>query len=254
MAPSTYAIAGWRFDPAEPVLRNGVRECRLEDRAARTLEMLCEHRGEVVSKEALIARVWNGRTVSDNSVSIVIGMLRRAIEDDPQQPLHIVTVARRGYRLVDAPPLATTRRSVGLPHRGWLLWGAGLAAVVGGAMILRPSPAPPVLAVEPPRNETGQAALDELAVSLAPVVIGAATHLAAVRVVDIAATRSSDVAPRIILRSRLILWGGVPELALAATDTRTRAVIWTAFAAGPSASLARNASARIATLGASLPR
>jgi DNA-binding winged helix-turn-helix (wHTH) protein len=86
MSNPRYTIGGWRFDPADPVLRDGARTVPLDDRAARTLEMLCEQRGAVVSKEALVARVWKGRTVSANSVSIVIGSLRRALSDDLRSP------------------------------------------------------------------------------------------------------------------------------------------------------------------------
>lgn len=95
-ATETHTIGLWSFDVSEAVVRSGEEERRLENRAARTLALLCEHRGRVVGKEELISLVWLGRTVSPNSVAVVIGNLRRVIEDDPGSPIHIVTVNKRG--------------------------------------------------------------------------------------------------------------------------------------------------------------
>ena len=245
---SFYRIAGWRFDPAEPVLRDGVREVPLEDRAARALAMLCEHRGTVVSKDALLARVWEGRTVSSNSVSIVIGSLRRALEDDLQTPVHIVTVARRGYRLTEETAVAGPRDATGRRRKLWLLIPASAAA----AVIWLPVKEPVAIVVNAPQNATGSAALNGLAVSLAPVVVAAVAGLNGVEVMDTGANASR--ARRVRLRSRIILWDGAPELAMVATDMRTRTVIWTGFAAGPAAALARHVRARIGTLQQRLPR
>jgi hypothetical protein len=64
------------------------RSGNLEDRAARTLELLCRRRGEVVSKAELIDAVWGGRSISANSVAVVIGDLRKAIEEDAHAPVH----------------------------------------------------------------------------------------------------------------------------------------------------------------------
>lgn len=249
---SFYRIAGWRFDPAEPVLRDGVREVPLEDRAARALAMLCEHRGTVVSKDALLARVWEGRTVSSNSVSIVIGSLRRALEDDLQTPVHIVTVARRGYRLTEETAVAGPRHATGCRRKLWLSIPASSAAMAGAAVIWLPVKEPVAIVVDAPQNATGSAALNGLAVSLAPVVVAAVAGLNGVEVMDTGANASR--ARRVRLRSRIILWDGAPELSMVATDMRTRTVIWTGFAAGPAAALARHVRARIGTLQQRLPR
>src|SRR5688572_15094447 len=103
-------IGDWTFDPAAGELRRGAERRRLEDRAARTLALLVRRRGEVVSQAEIAAEVWNGRTVSPNSLPVVIADLRRALDDDAREPRFIETVAKRGYRLmadsgaVAAPP------------------------------------------------------------------------------------------------------------------------------------------------------
>src|SRR2546430_2002138 len=93
------AIGDWRFHAGEDELRRPGERRKLEHRAARTLELLCGRRGEVVSREAILEAVWQGRAVSPNSVAIVISDLREALGDDARSPRHIETVAKRGYRL-----------------------------------------------------------------------------------------------------------------------------------------------------------
>lgn len=258
MTASTYLIAGWRFDPVEPTLRgdDGVRH--LEDRAARVLAVLCRSRGEVVSKDELIADVWGGRSVSANSVSIVMGSLRRALGDDPGNPAIIVTVARRGYRLVEADRPASAPAPIRTPFwKGsrprsllWLSGSIGLTVIVALALLVFRPVAALTLSVEPTLNATGQHFLDPLAASLAPVVVHGASRLESTRLLD----GSGGKEPRIIIHSKLILWGGAPEVALSATDTNTHAVIWTRFAKGPPTLLARHVDEQIATLTRSMHR
>ncbi|MFH2009780.1 MAG: response regulator transcription factor [bacterium] len=75
----------------------------LSDRAFLVLEVLARHRGEVVSRELLLEEAWgydrhlNTRTVDNHVVKI-----RQAIEEDPEQPQHLLTVWGVGYKLVDA--------------------------------------------------------------------------------------------------------------------------------------------------------
>jgi DNA-binding winged helix-turn-helix (wHTH) protein len=103
-----HRIGGWEFLPATGELRRRTDLRRLEPRAARTLELLCEAKGEVVSQEELIAAVWQGRALSENSVAVVIGQLRRALEDDAREPRLIESIPKRGYRLRATQPEAQT--------------------------------------------------------------------------------------------------------------------------------------------------
>src|SRR4051794_5789758 len=94
----TYRVGEWQFHPASGELRRGAELRRLEPRAARTLELLCGARGAVVSQDELIKDVWDGRSLSENSVAVVIGQLRRALGDDARDPKLIETIPKRGYR------------------------------------------------------------------------------------------------------------------------------------------------------------
>ena len=51
----------------------------------------------MVPHDAILADVWAGRSQSDNSLSIVVGQLRKVLGDDRRQLIE--SVPKRGYRL-----------------------------------------------------------------------------------------------------------------------------------------------------------
>jgi DNA-binding winged helix-turn-helix (wHTH) protein/pimeloyl-ACP methyl ester carboxylesterase len=61
---------------------------------------LIEHRDRVVSKDDLLAAVWNGRIVSESTLSNRINAARQAIGDSGEKQEFIKTIARRGLRFV----------------------------------------------------------------------------------------------------------------------------------------------------------
>jgi DNA-binding winged helix-turn-helix (wHTH) protein len=64
-------------------------------RASDVLMALIEARGAVVSKEALMARVWPGRVIEENSLAAQIAALRAAFGTERAL---IRTVSGRGYQ------------------------------------------------------------------------------------------------------------------------------------------------------------
>lgn len=108
----------------------------LEPKLMDLLVCLAESAGEVVTKEALLDRVWQVEHVSDGTLSHAIAELRRVLGDDARRPSYIETIRKRGYRMV-APvrtePTTTepvTVVGVRRPGRGRWVVGVGLAAVV----------------------------------------------------------------------------------------------------------------------------
>ena len=73
---------------------------RIEPMMSELLAYFCHHQGVVVSKEQLLDDVWHGRYVSDNSIAKLVTKLRKALGDDARNPMYIVTIPKRGYRLV----------------------------------------------------------------------------------------------------------------------------------------------------------
>jgi DNA-binding winged helix-turn-helix (wHTH) protein/tetratricopeptide (TPR) repeat protein len=56
----------------------------------------------LVTKNALLDRIWGHRFVSESVLKSTISELRSALEDDAKQPRYVETVARRGYRFIAA--------------------------------------------------------------------------------------------------------------------------------------------------------
>jgi tetratricopeptide (TPR) repeat protein len=56
--------------------------------------------GDLVSKEALMRKVWADTFVTDDVLTRSISELRKALADDPKRPRYIQTVPKGGYRLV----------------------------------------------------------------------------------------------------------------------------------------------------------
>ncbi|WDE07878.1 winged helix-turn-helix domain-containing protein [Thalassomonas viridans] len=78
---------------------NGNR-IKLEPLPLAFLCFLSEHQGQVVSREQLLAKVWDNRVVSDDSIRKVVKKLREAFGDDAKAPSYIKTVPMKGYVLV----------------------------------------------------------------------------------------------------------------------------------------------------------
>src|ERR1044071_5049071 len=64
------------------------------------LECLVRNHAQVVSKDDLIADVWDGRVVSDSTLSSRITAVRHALGDSGKQQRLVRTISRRGFRFV----------------------------------------------------------------------------------------------------------------------------------------------------------
>jgi DNA-binding response OmpR family regulator len=63
------------------------------------LEFFATHRGQMVSRDFILERVWGWEYVGDSrTVDVHVRWLRQKIESDPSNPTRIVTVRGGGYR------------------------------------------------------------------------------------------------------------------------------------------------------------
>jgi DNA-binding response OmpR family regulator len=63
------------------------------------LLFFAEHKGQMLSREFILERVWGWDYVGDSrTVDVHVRWLRKKIEADPTQPQQIVTVRGGGYR------------------------------------------------------------------------------------------------------------------------------------------------------------
>jgi TolB-like protein/DNA-binding winged helix-turn-helix (wHTH) protein len=83
-------------------LRRSGRVVKLERIPMELLLLLVEQRGQLVTREQIIERVW-GKDVfldTDNSINAAVRKIRYVLKDDPEQPRFVQTVTGRGYRFI----------------------------------------------------------------------------------------------------------------------------------------------------------
>src|ERR1700690_289640 len=95
-------FGGFEFDLSSRELRKGQTRLRVPDQSLEILAMLLEHPGELVTREAIQARLWpNGTVVEfEHSVNSAIKRLRQALLDTADAPRFIETLPRKGYRFI----------------------------------------------------------------------------------------------------------------------------------------------------------
>src|SRR6267378_3829589 len=72
---------------------------RVPSKVFQVLMALIERPGEIVTREALRARLWpRGTFVNyDANVNTTVNKLRLALGDSPDQPMYVETIPRQGY-------------------------------------------------------------------------------------------------------------------------------------------------------------
>lgn len=102
-----FSCALIRFGPYEVDRRAGrIRKhnlrLRLSGQPLEVLILLLEHPGEVVTREELRQRLWPTDIYVDfeRSLNSAVKKLRRALNDNPQDPRYIETLPRKGYRFI----------------------------------------------------------------------------------------------------------------------------------------------------------
>ncbi len=65
----------------------------------RLLETLIRRKGQVISREELLAKVWGYYGGDTRTVDVHVSRLRKKVDPDPEHPRLVHTVRGRGYRL-----------------------------------------------------------------------------------------------------------------------------------------------------------
>src|SRR5712692_6807186 len=97
-------------------LRRAGRPVHLQRLPLELLYFLVERRGELVTREEIIERLW-GKSVfvdSENSINTAVRKIRRALNDDADAPRFLITVPAQGYRFVAPISLRPPTPSVGI--------------------------------------------------------------------------------------------------------------------------------------------
>ena len=96
----SYEFGRFRLKVAERVLLREGEIVPLTPKVFDILLTLVENRGQVVSKEDLMKRVWPSTFVEEGNLTQNISLLRKALGESPGGVQFIETVPRRGYRFV----------------------------------------------------------------------------------------------------------------------------------------------------------
>jgi DNA-binding winged helix-turn-helix (wHTH) protein len=82
----------------EELFKEGSR-VRIPYKVFQVLLALVERPGDIVTREALRARLWPGGTFVDYdaNVNTTVNKLRLALGDSPEKPMYVETIPRRGY-------------------------------------------------------------------------------------------------------------------------------------------------------------
>ena len=125
VAPTEGAVSfgPYRLFPVQRLLLEGDKPVRLGSRAFDVLIALVEHPGEVIGRDALMARVWPNTHVEEGNLKFQISALRRTLGGGNR---YLVNVPGRGYSFVApvaraeeggtaAPELPQTKNAHNLP-------------------------------------------------------------------------------------------------------------------------------------------
>ena len=95
----SYKFGDVQIDFARNQLIGSATRTDLTEQESRLLRYLVRHRGEVVSREALLTEVWGYRSIPfTRTVDVHVAWLRQKIEPNPKSPRYITTVRGKGYR------------------------------------------------------------------------------------------------------------------------------------------------------------
>ena len=139
-------VGGWVVDPGLNEIGRSGESVKLEPKAMEVLVYLAHRAGRPIGREELLAAVWPGVVVGDDTLTQAIIKLRKALGDDAHRPKFIETISKRGYRLI-APveregglAVAPAAPRSALRGRG-RLWIGGIAAAIvlcAGALLVFP--------------------------------------------------------------------------------------------------------------------
>jgi pimeloyl-ACP methyl ester carboxylesterase/DNA-binding winged helix-turn-helix (wHTH) protein len=106
-----YSFGSFRLDPVERLFFDGSSTVTLPPKVFDTLLMLIENNGRVLTKERMLAEIWDDSFVEENNLAQNISHLRRVLGETGEAKF-IETVPKYGYRFVAAVDSNAPSRTV----------------------------------------------------------------------------------------------------------------------------------------------
>ncbi|MDJ0837324.1 MAG: winged helix-turn-helix domain-containing protein [Acidobacteriota bacterium] len=96
---NTVTIGNWRMDPAKNRVVNADASRDIHPAHMRVLLCLAENAGRPVAKADLLERGWQSSQVSEDNLAVAVSHLRKALDDDLDNPALIRAVGDKGFEL-----------------------------------------------------------------------------------------------------------------------------------------------------------
>jgi TolB-like protein/cytochrome c-type biogenesis protein CcmH/NrfG len=158
-----YQFEDFVLDPERRELRRSGALVSLEPQVFDLLLYLVRNRERVVTRDNLLDAIWNGRVVSESTLTSRINAARRAVNDTGEQQRLIRTIARKGVRFVGEVTEVTEATKP-----------AGAAAPTPAGL---PLPDRPAIAVLPFTNMSGEDGQDYFSDGMSEDIITALSKL-----------------------------------------------------------------------------
>ena len=137
MPTNICSFADYELDRTAYQLRRKGRPVQLERIPLEVLFILADRRGQLVTREEILERVW-GKGVfldTDNAINTAVRKIRHALHDDSDSPRFVATVPARGYRFVAeirAPKTSRAEQFRARPPRAMVGRERELASLLSG--------------------------------------------------------------------------------------------------------------------------
>jgi DNA-binding response OmpR family regulator len=94
-----YSFADYTLDTKGQVLRKSGQQIELSQKEFLMLKLFLENEGKVLSRQEILAKVWGFDYYgTDRTVDNFINKLRQKVENDINNPSHILTMRGSGYK------------------------------------------------------------------------------------------------------------------------------------------------------------
>jgi DNA-binding response OmpR family regulator len=91
-----------RFDTGQAFTNEG--ELSLSDKELKLMELFVQHENKPLSRADILEEVWGmGQFPTDRTVDNFVMRLRKLFEEEPDNPVHLITLRGRGYLFRKSP-------------------------------------------------------------------------------------------------------------------------------------------------------
>src|ERR1700760_4276228 len=108
-----YEFGDFELDLAKVELRHGGAVVAIEPQVFALIGFLVAQRARVVTRDEIIAKIWDGRAISDSAVASRIKSARQVLGDDGVAQRFIRTIHGVGFRFVGDATVASDSIIVG---------------------------------------------------------------------------------------------------------------------------------------------